>query len=239
MEAKTNKKCKLCRNVRAVVKFYRLRGKAPTKTFDEKIKFVYSDDCLSQMQVLALHKEFLEGKETAELHNSQLSGWPTTVSIEINVNSVKTLRILVFNFLRDVNHNGLFKIDDGKHYEETQHVPCCFNVGSTSFKETAISTMCWHDLSLMSCIVTCDVTWAYHHHPKTKQESAAWGTLWTPPQKKIHQAKICRQSDVHLFFSTNVESFIIMWSHPLVKDKNECQFRVLLWGSKNFVHTRC
>ncbi len=36
------------------------------------MKFVYSDDGLSRTQVSALHKEFLEGRETAKLCNRQI-----------------------------------------------------------------------------------------------------------------------------------------------------------------------
>ncbi len=55
------------------------------------MKFVYSDYCLNQMQVFALHKEFLERREAAELHNNQRSGQPPTLSTKINVNTVRTL----------------------------------------------------------------------------------------------------------------------------------------------------
>ncbi len=90
MDAATNEKCELCCDMRAVVKFYRLKGKISTKTF-EKMKSIYSDDCLSWMQVFTLDKEFLEGWETAGLHNSQHKGQPSTLFIEINVNTVRTL----------------------------------------------------------------------------------------------------------------------------------------------------
>ncbi len=67
-----------------------LRGNIPTKTFN-KMKSVYGDDCLSRTQVFALHKEFLERRGRAQLHNSQYSGQPPTLSTKINVNTVKTL----------------------------------------------------------------------------------------------------------------------------------------------------
>ncbi len=38
------------------------------------MKSVYGNDCLSQTQVFTSDKEFLEGKETPELCNSQHSG---------------------------------------------------------------------------------------------------------------------------------------------------------------------
>ncbi len=79
-------KRELRRNMRAVVKFYCLRNKTATKTF-KKIKEVYGDDCLSRMQGFALHKEFNEGRETAELHNREHTGRPQTVSSDINVNT--------------------------------------------------------------------------------------------------------------------------------------------------------
>ncbi len=43
------------------------------------------------MQVFTLHKEFSEGRETTEQHNSQCSEWPPTRSSKINVNTVRTL----------------------------------------------------------------------------------------------------------------------------------------------------
>ncbi len=61
MDAATNEKHQLRLDMQAVVKFYRLRGKTPTKTF-EKMKFIYDNDCLSWMQVFALHTEFSEGR---------------------------------------------------------------------------------------------------------------------------------------------------------------------------------
>ncbi len=69
MDVEINEKRELCRDMRAVVKFDCLGGKAPTKAF-EKMKSVYSDVCLSRMQVFALHKEFLENRETADLRNT-------------------------------------------------------------------------------------------------------------------------------------------------------------------------
>ncbi len=77
-------------DMQSVAKYYCLRRKTPTKMF-EKMKSIYSDDCLSGTQVFALHKEFSEGRETAGLHDSQRSGWPPTVSTKINVNTVRTL----------------------------------------------------------------------------------------------------------------------------------------------------
>ncbi len=62
----------------------------PTKTF-EKMKSVYSYDCLDQTQVFALHGEFSEGSETAKLWNSQHSGQPLTLFTKINVNTARTL----------------------------------------------------------------------------------------------------------------------------------------------------
>ncbi len=59
----------------------------------EKMKSVYSDDRLRQMQVFALHTEFSEGSETTELYNSQRSGQPPTQSIKIFINTVLTLII--------------------------------------------------------------------------------------------------------------------------------------------------
>ncbi len=86
----TYKKCQLLRDMWVVVKFYRWRGKTPTKMF-AKIKSVFGNNCLSRTQVLALHKEFLRGRETAELCNSQRSGWPPTLSTKININNIRTL----------------------------------------------------------------------------------------------------------------------------------------------------
>ncbi len=105
--------------------------------------------------------------------------------------------------------------------------------GSWSFNETGNSTMCWcplhlrnkyrDDLSFMCRVTTCDKTWTYHRDPKTKWECAALRTLWLPVQKKVHQAKSVDKVEliIFFFFLTNMESFIDMWSHPLVKDKNE------------------
>ncbi len=73
MDAKTNDKCELYRAMQAVVKFYCLKRNIMTKTF-EKMKSVFGDGCLSQMQVFALRKEFSEGRETAELRISQCRG---------------------------------------------------------------------------------------------------------------------------------------------------------------------
>ncbi len=80
MDAETNEKYELRCDMWTVVKFYCLRGKTSTKKF-EKMKSVYDDDCLSWMQVFALHKEFSEGRETVELHSSK-----------VNIN---TMRILI------------------------------------------------------------------------------------------------------------------------------------------------
>ncbi len=56
------------------------------------MKSVCNDDCLSRTQVLALHnRDFSEWRETAELRNSQCSGRSLTLSIKINVNTVRTL----------------------------------------------------------------------------------------------------------------------------------------------------
>ncbi len=45
MDAETNKKRELRRDMLSVVKFYCLRGKTPTK-ISKKMKFVYGNDCL-------------------------------------------------------------------------------------------------------------------------------------------------------------------------------------------------
>ncbi len=71
MNAETNEKCKLCCDMQAVGKFYCLRGKTSTKVI-KKMKPVYGNNCLSRTQVFALHKEFLEERETAELRNSNI-----------------------------------------------------------------------------------------------------------------------------------------------------------------------
>ncbi len=58
--AETIKKCELLYNMWAGVK------KKDSNKNDRKIKFIYDDDCLSRTQVFALHKKFLEGRETAD-----------------------------------------------------------------------------------------------------------------------------------------------------------------------------
>ncbi len=73
MDAVTNEKCELHRDIEAVVTFYCLRGNTPTKLF-EKMKSVHGKDCLSCTQGFALHNEFLVGRETTELCDSQCSG---------------------------------------------------------------------------------------------------------------------------------------------------------------------
>ncbi len=55
------------------------------------MKSVYDDNCLSELEVFALQKEFLEGRKTIELRSSQHSGQLPTPSTEINVNPVRTL----------------------------------------------------------------------------------------------------------------------------------------------------
>ncbi len=57
----------------------------------KKMKSVYGDDCQSQTQMFALQKEFLGGRETAELCNSQCSGQPPMLSTKINVKNVRIL----------------------------------------------------------------------------------------------------------------------------------------------------
>ncbi len=89
MDAETNEKCELRRNIWAVVTFHCIRGKTLTNTF-EKMKSFYSDDFLSQMQVFILHKEFSEGRETADLYSSIHSRQPLALSTKINVNTVRT-----------------------------------------------------------------------------------------------------------------------------------------------------
>ncbi len=77
------------------------------------MKSVYGDDCLCQTQVFALHKEFLEGRETAELRNSQHSGRPPTLSTEINVNTVRMLiDVNTVKTLIDVNSVRTFIEED-------------------------------------------------------------------------------------------------------------------------------
>ncbi len=143
MGAETNEKHELYRDMWGVVKFYCLKGKILTKIFEQMIS-VYSNDCLSQMQMFALQKEFLDRRKTIELCNSQCSGWPPTLSTETNVNIARTLIEEDCSLLsRDDSHNGLIKVDDWKHYEKIWYVPHCFNVGPTSFNETATSIM-WH-----------------------------------------------------------------------------------------------
>ncbi len=90
--------------------FYCLRGKIATKMF-EKMKSVYGDNSLSLTQLFTLHNKFLEGRETAELHNSQYSGQSLILSTKINVNTERTL-IEEHRFSRDGNHNGLLKDDE-------------------------------------------------------------------------------------------------------------------------------
>ncbi len=84
------------------------------------MKSVYSNDCLSWTQVLALHEEFLEGGR-AELHNSQYSGWPPTLSTKIDVNNVRTLieedRSLTYREMVAIVHRS--KVNDWKQYEKT------------------------------------------------------------------------------------------------------------------------
>ncbi len=79
------------RRMWTVVKFYCLQNKMATKTF-EKMKVVYGDNyCLSWTLLFVLHKEFNEGRETAELRNREHSGQSRTLLSEINVNMVRVL----------------------------------------------------------------------------------------------------------------------------------------------------
>ncbi len=92
MDAETNEKCELCWNMRAVVKFYCLKGKTQTKTF-EKMKFVYGDDRFGWALVFVLHKKFFKVRETvgAIANTEDNRGQPLTVSTKINVNTVRIL----------------------------------------------------------------------------------------------------------------------------------------------------
>ncbi len=126
----------------AVVKFSCLRGKTTTKMF-EKMKSIYSDDCLSWTQVFALHEEFLKGRETVQLRNAQHNGRPPTLFTKINVNTVRTLMKIVLKLLRNGGHNRWLKVDDRKHYEKTWYAACRFDVSSASFNKTATSTLRW------------------------------------------------------------------------------------------------
>ncbi len=62
------------------------------------------------------------------------------------------------------------------------------------------------DLSVMSCVVTCNEMWAYHHRPKTKKENAAWRTLGSSLWQKICKAKPVGKVML-IFFSWR------MWNH--------------------------
>ncbi len=46
---------------------------------------------------------------------------------------------------------------------------------------TRLNNKCQNDLLFVSHVVTCDETWAYHHYPKTKQESVPWRTPQLQP----------------------------------------------------------
>ncbi len=80
--------------MRTVVKFHCLRGKTQTKTL-KKMKSIYNSVYLSQMQVFTLHKEFLEGRETADPCNIQHNWWSPTVSTKININTVRTKPVCI------------------------------------------------------------------------------------------------------------------------------------------------
>ncbi len=65
----------------------------------------------------------------------------------------------------------------------------------------------------MSRVIICPKTWAYHHNPKTKEETAAWRSSRTPTWKKIHQARFVGK--VMLIFFFNEHGIIYQHVVPL------------------------
>ncbi len=119
----------------AVVKFYCLRGKTPTKMF-EKLKSVYGNDYLSQTQMCTLHKEFSEGRETAELCTSQHSG-QSPLSTKINVNIVRTLIEEDCSLTAEMEAiMDCLKLMMENIIKKTLYMGCCFNVRPALFNKT-------------------------------------------------------------------------------------------------------
>ncbi len=108
-----------------------------------KMKSVYSNDCIESNVGAALHKEFLEGRETAELCDSQCNR--SILSTKININTVGTLIgkncSLTYQEMATVMDCSKSIIE--KVMKKTRCAVCYFDVSPASFNETATSTMCW------------------------------------------------------------------------------------------------
>ncbi len=159
--------------------------------------------------------------------DSSLTCWEMVAIIDCSMLTMK-------NITKNSVCRALLRCGSRITLQKIQYVGHCFDVDPASFNETATSAMCWclytlktqyrDDPSPIIRILCCLMRWNvglsslfWNKARKCSLEDLVIATIQEDSSGWIHW-----ECDTQFFFFlTNVESFINLWSDPLVKDKNE------------------
>jgi histone-lysine N-methyltransferase SETMAR len=212
---------------RETIKSFVLAGKSATETYSFLVE-AYGDIALSRTRVFAWHKEFRDGRTSAD--RKQGSGRPREVRNLKNIKLVETLvkedrrqsvaALSLESGLSIGSTHRILKSDLGLSKLTARWIPHLLTDEhksnhlkfATDFSKREFT----EGKSFLEKIVTMDETWVTYYNPELKSQSSQWLPKGSRPPRK---AKVTR-SEKKLMLIAFFDSRGIIYQHWVEKGKN-------------------